>query len=244
MRSAVPRSVNVAAVDLYLGTDAILRAVSSTSTWQHFDLDVTAPPLDVVVGLQFRFGGTAVDTWIDDVHFTDTGLALYRRDFQNGIVLVNPTFSPMTANLDVPCRRILGTRDPLTNDGSSATQVTVAPDDALFLLRSSLFVDAGDGGAGALPRVLAWRALSPNPLPRGGSAVARFVLPHPARVDVGVFDLAGRCVRSLGARTVPAGENTVAWDGRNDAGARLPRGLYFLRVAGGGEAVARKVVLE
>ena len=142
------------------------------------------------------------------------------------------------------CRRILGTHDPVVNDGSLLTQVTVPPDDAVFLLRASLFVDAGDGAAGAWPRALAWRSVAPNPLPRGETAVARFVLPHPAAIDVSVFDPAGRRVRAFGRIQGQAGENAVTWDGRNDAGARLPRGLYFLRVAAEGAAAARKVVLE
>jgi hypothetical protein len=243
MRAAQPRTVVVAAVNLYNGHDEITRSINPTAYWQHFDLDVTAPPYDATVDLEFRVGGTAIDTWIDDAHFTQSGLALYRRDFENGIVLVNPTAAPMSALLDVPCRRILGTVDPATNDGSVVTQATVPAFDALFLLRSASLVGAGPAPDAGTPR-LAWRAVAPNPLPRGGVTVARFVLPRAAGVDVTVFDPAGRRVRSFGQQSGSAGENSVLWDGRSDGGARLPRGLYFVRARAGDETATRKLVLE
>ncbi len=239
MRSAIARAVVVAAVNLYNGTDVLTRTVYPTSTWQHYDLDVTAPSYDSIVDLEFRVGGAPVDTWIDEVHFTQWGLALYRRDFENGIVLVNPTASPMTASLDTPCRRILGARDPL-NDGTSVAEVSVPATDAVFLLRASALVGVGDAPAARL----AWRTVAPNPLPRGGLALARFTLPRAEEVDVSVYDVAGRRVRSLDARAGRAGENSVTWDGRGEGGVRLARGLYFLRLVTADGAVARKVVLE
>jgi flagellar basal-body rod modification protein FlgD len=45
-----------------------------------------------------------------------------------------------------------------------------------------------------------------------------------------ISDAAGVPVRSLDAGKLPAGVSTFEWDGRNDAGARLPAGEYRLRV--------------
>ena len=54
--------------------------------------------------------------WLDDIHLQNDVTNLYRRDFQNGIVLVNPAAQVMTAPLEREYRKILGTRDPVIND--------------------------------------------------------------------------------------------------------------------------------
>ena len=74
------------------------------------------------------------DVWLDDVHFQAGATNVYRRDFQNGIVLVNPAAQALTVPLEPTFRRILGTADPVVNDGSMVTEVTVPPSDALFLI--------------------------------------------------------------------------------------------------------------
>ena len=71
--------------------------------------------------------------------------------------------------------------------------------------------------------------LSNNPL-RSGNAAVDFGLTQAGRVDIDVFDVTGRKVRSLAHRTFPAGEHRVMWDGADDAGHPAPRGVYFTRV--------------
>jgi hypothetical protein len=74
------------------------------------------------------------DVWLDDVHLQAGATNLYRRDFQNGIVLVNPAAQALTVPLERSFLKILGTADPVVNDGSTVTEVTVPPSDARFLL--------------------------------------------------------------------------------------------------------------
>ena len=50
------------------------------------------------------------------------------------------------------------------------------------------------------------------------------------RASLVISDAAGVPVRTLDAGKLPAGISTFEWDGRNDAGARLPAGEYRLRV--------------
>jgi flagellar hook assembly protein FlgD len=49
------------------------------------------------------------------------------------------------------------------------------------------------------------------------------------RVQVNIYDVAGRKVRGLADRVFPAGEHTLQWDGTDDAGAKVARGVYFVR---------------
>jgi hypothetical protein len=84
-----------------------------------------------------------------------------------------------------------------------------------------------------VPTALA--GLRPNPA-RGGMSIA-FGLREAATVAFDVLDLSGRRVATLPARDFDAGERTATWDGRGDAGARLPAGLYFVRMTAGGRVV-------
>jgi photosystem II stability/assembly factor-like uncharacterized protein len=68
----------------------------------------------------------------------------------------------------------------------------------------------------------------PNPF-RANTAVT-FALPRAAQVELEVYDLAGRRVRSLASGRMGAGDHQVVWDGSNDAGRRVASGIYFLRL--------------
>ena len=69
---------------------------------------------------------------------------------------------------------------------------------------------------------------APNPM-RGSTAI-RFGLPQAVRVDLAVYDQAGRRVRQLASGPMSAGEYSVAWDARDNVGRALPSGLYFYRL--------------
>ncbi|HET7224362.1 MAG TPA: FlgD immunoglobulin-like domain containing protein, partial [Candidatus Eisenbacteria bacterium] len=59
------------------------------------------------------------------------------------------------------------------------------------------------------------------------------------------YDLAGRERRVLAAAALPAGEHAIRWDGRDDRGARLPPGLYLVRLTtGAGQRAVRLTVLD
>lgn len=82
----------------------------------------------------------------------------------------------------------------------------------------------------------------PNPF--SSTATIRFVLDVPRTVDVGIYDPAGRRVRRL-LEGVPmtAGGHDIHWDGRNDAGAPVVPGVYFVRAGSGALARSAKIVL-
>ena len=60
---------------------------------------------------------------------------VWRRDFQNGVVLVNPTTESRTVTLEPGLRRLAGIQDPAVNDGAAASQVTLRPKDGIVLRR-------------------------------------------------------------------------------------------------------------
>ena len=80
---------------------------------------------------------------------------------------------------------------------------------------------------------------------RSGPARIELGIPVAERVTARLCDVVGRGVRTLGDRTFPAGEHTLLWDGADDAGARVARGVYFVRIArsGAGREVVSKIVV-
>ena len=86
--------------------------------------------------------------------------------------------------------------------------------------------------------------LLPNlPNPFAASTAIRFSLPAPGNVELRVFDVSGRLVRTLahGERR-EAGPQQVVWDGTDSRGKRVTSGVYFYRVDALGQSAARRMV--
>jgi hypothetical protein len=63
---------------------------------------------------------------------------VWRRDFDNGIALVNPKGNgAQTVTLEMPYVKIKGTQDPVTNNGAMVTTVTLQDRDGIILLRQA-----------------------------------------------------------------------------------------------------------
>ena len=72
---------------------------------------------------------------------------------------------------------------------------------------------------------------APRPNPSRAGATLAITLPFPQRVTADVFGVDGRRVRSLAQREpLAAGVHALAWDGRDETGARAGTGLYLVRV--------------
>lgn len=80
----------------------------------------------------------------------------------------------------------------------------------------------------------------PNPF--RASATIRFGLSHAAEGELAIHDVAGRRVRTLVRGVLPAGEQQVVWDGRDEAGQRVAPGVYFYHLRAGDVSEARRVV--
>ena len=81
----------------------------------------------------------------------------------------------------------------------------------------------------------------PRPNPGRESLTLRFLMPKAATVRLEIYDAAGRRVRELAAGTSPAGERTLQWDFRDDAGANVPAGIYLARLDVEGRILTRKI---
>lgn len=84
---------------------------------------------------------------------------------------------------------------------------------------------------------------APTPNPTTGALAFTIGVTGDGRVSVALFDVRGRLVRALFDGELPAGPAEFAWDGRDDAGARVAAGVYFVRAWTVAGSVARRVVV-
>ncbi len=82
---------------------------------------------------------------------------------------------------------------------------------------------------------------SPNPF--NPQTTIRFELPSVMRVQLSIFDVHGRLVRTLIDEQRGAGASTAEWNGRDDKGAAVATGVYFYVLEAGGSRSQRKMVL-
>ncbi|HUV29515.1 MAG TPA: right-handed parallel beta-helix repeat-containing protein [Acidobacteriota bacterium] len=86
--------------------------------------------------------------------------------------------------------------------------------------------------------------LSQNfPNPFNPATTIRFSLPRAADVDLLVYNVLGRRVRTLRHRRFPAGVHTVTWDGTDDGGSPVASGTYISRLTAGEFSATHKMLL-
>lgn len=86
----------------------------------------------------------------------------------------------------------------------------------------------GVGDSAAHPLVM---GAAPNPF--DGSTSLSMSLRQAETVDLTIYDLAGRRVRTLSQGQIPAGDHLLRWDGRDQGGRALAAGVYFARLRAG-----------
>ncbi|MCE5272236.1 T9SS type A sorting domain-containing protein, partial [bacterium] len=97
--------------------------------------------------------------------------------------------------------------------------------------------------AASLPKAFSLMQNSPNPF--NPSTSIKFEVPEGAteHVSLSVFDVRGRKVATLIDGQVDPGIHVVFWEGTDQAGRKLPSGVYFYRLNAGNFERVRKMVM-
>ncbi|MCD4702538.1 MAG: T9SS type A sorting domain-containing protein, partial [Candidatus Aegiribacteria sp.] len=95
-------------------------------------------------------------------------------------------------------------------------------------------------GSAEIGNVLQCHA-SPNPF--YSSVLIHFNVPVEENVNVIVFDMSGRTVRTLANETHSAQQHSVIWDGNDERGVPVSRGMYMYRVECGSSIATGKLIL-
>ena len=86
------------------------------------------------------------------------------------------------------------------------------------------------------------RLLAAMPAPFTSETTIGYSLAAAADVELAVFGIEGRRVRTLHRGSQPAGVHRVRWDGRDDQGRAVAAGVYFTRLSAGPNRFARLIV--
>ncbi len=103
--------------------------------------------------------------------------------------------------------------------------------------------DSGHGGGAVLPRAFSLSQNYPNPF--NPSTTIRYEVPDGAgeRVNLEIFDVRGRKVRTIVDGSKAPGRYSVQWNGRGDGGETLSSGVYLYRLTSGEFEQTRRMLL-
>lgn len=155
------------------------------------------------------------------------------------LVFGNAAYPGVTAIATVPSSHSFERTDLGVDTDSCATDFADQPAPTPF--QAPPIVTAA--GPGPRPGALGWGPPRPNPV--HGQVALSLRLPAAANAKVGVYDAAGRLVRTLFDGAAGAGEMRLQWDARDAFGRAAPPGLYFVRAGAGRErALLRLAVVR
>jgi len=92
-----------------------------------------------------------------------------------------------------------------------------------------------------LPEVYALHQNYPNPF--NPITTLRYDLPEQANVNIIIYDMLGRHVRTLLNEIQDAGYRSVIWNATNDYGKPISAGMYFYKIRAGEFTQTRKMLL-
>jgi hypothetical protein len=97
-------------------------------------------------------------------------------------------------------------------------------------------------GVEELPGLTGLSLYEVSPNPGGARTTIRYSLARSAAVGLRIYSPGGELVRTLRDGSEPAGLHSVVWDGHDDAGRSVGRGVFYCRIEADGVRVARKIV--
>lgn len=95
--------------------------------------------------------------------------------------------------------------------------------------------------AASLPKILNLFPNQPNPL--STETKIAFRLPEAGHVELKIYDVSGRLVRTLVSNDHTAGFHSAVWDGRDGSGREVAPGVYFYKLAAPGIEESRRMIL-
>jgi hypothetical protein len=129
-KSDVPRTITVNMHKSSPDWDnfGLWQEVAIGATWAEHTLHFTANATAQNASLQFLLGDQVGTVWLDEVQLIQQPLHLFRREFTNGLVLLNGTHHPQRVTVGAGWRRLQGDQAPLAewivDDGDPAFSTT------------------------------------------------------------------------------------------------------------------------
>jgi hypothetical protein len=138
---------------------------------------------------------------------------------------------------------IVGEKEELVNQviALSIKYSVLTPYTAFLVVEPAVSGGTGVDETGNAPLHFALLQNYPNPF--NPTTTIRYTLPFASRVELKVYDVLGREVRTLVAAVQAAGVYHVVWDGRDAHGLQVPSGVYFYRLSAGANQDVKSMIL-
>jgi hypothetical protein len=193
---------------------------------------VTGAPYGIAHGMMFDYLG-------DEAHYDGLyGVTPYARYFLRASTVSSPFYAA--------CINDPGTYKTVSSSLEIGKFIDDDPPNTKAVLLDTIMHFFGihvdveeEGSAGGL--VYRLDPLRPNP--SRGRVSVRYSLDRCGPISLSVYDVSGRQVRTLLSGTSDPGTYVIDWDGRDVRGARLSRGVYFVRLRSGSRVRVRKLVM-
>jgi len=112
--------------------------------------------------------------------------------------------------------------------------------DTAFVVSEPMAVEQSSFGFNTVSDV----NLYPNhPNPFNPSTIILYDLAHASEVELAVFDLLGRRIRTLVQEHQQAGQHRLLWNGKDDSGVIMPSGVYLYRLRTSKFMQTRRMIL-
>jgi len=143
----------------------------------------------------------------------------------------------------------LGASDPKTSYFVSHVDEPFGPLDVdlrIGLVVQGAFKASGQSAEGpvgdgdTLPTVVTSEA---HPNPFNPAVTIEFSVPNSETVELGIYNVSGRLVRTLLHETLSRGVYQRKWDGRDERGQKVASGIYISKLRVGRKVITQKLVL-
>ena len=101
----------------------------------------------------------------------------------------------------------------------------------------------GDVGEGTAGSALVNRLYPGEPNPFNPRTTLKFSLAQNGAIDIRIYDVNGRLVKTLVDGTMDAGSHSAVWDGTDDQGHRVGSGIFWAQMKAGSYVSNKKLVL-
>jgi len=115
--------------------------------------------------------------------------------------------------------------------------------DGSFSFHGPVSLSVGDIDTGSPPLPSQTRLDPPYPNPFNPVTQIRYQLARDMEVSIRIYNLRGQAVRKFPMISRSAGNHTIEWNGKDDAGMGCSSGIYRIVMEAGGESFVRKVAL-
>jgi hypothetical protein len=130
----------------------------------------------------------------------------------------------------------------LDGDGDLDLAVANLSSDSVSILLNQTVTDVEeDEGIDQFPQRSSLSQNYPNPF--NPTTTIEFTLKKSGFVNLNIYDILGKKVRSLVSQHLSSGHRSVVWDGKNNLGKDVASGIYFYQLRVGDHSETKKLVL-